>query len=426
MDTIKNFIRSFLQNPAENPVLSGMLIALVAAVIFYSIVKVTGRFLKKIHAKIESWRGTVIPPVKIQSFEVISADRLTDILKQLIKLVRIAALVAILYLFIPLILGFFPPTRTFIKQYLQYIVAPIYAIAHAIIGFIPNLFFIAVIVIITRYILKFTKTFFNEIKTSHIAFPGFHADWAEPTSKLLRAFIIIFAVVIASPYMPGFGSPAFQGISIFLGVLLSLGSTAAIANIIAGAVLTYMRPFKVGDRVRIADAMGDVVEKTLLVTRVRTVKNVEITIPNAMVLGSHMINFSSQAEEQGLIIHTAVTIGYDAPWRQVHDLLISAARATQYILKDPAPFVLQTGLNDYYVAYELNAYTAHAKELLRIQSELHQNIQDTFNNAGVEIMSPAYTAVRDGNQTAVPEDYLPKTGTPRAFHIFPLGNLKKE
>ena len=304
--------------------------------------------------------------------------------------------------------------------------APIYAVAHAIIGFIPNLFFIAVIVIITRYILKFTKTFFKEIKTGHIAFPGFHADWAEPTSKLLRAFIIIFAVVIASPYMPGFGSPAFQGISIFLGVLLSLGSTAAIANIIAGAVLTYMRPFKVGDRVKIADAMGDVIEKTLLVTRVRTVKNVEITIPNAMVLGSHMINFSSLAEEQGLIIHTAITIGYDAPWRQVHDLLISAARATQHILEDPAPFVLQTSLNDYYVAYELNAYTAHAKELLQIRSELHKNIQDTFNEAGVEIMSPAYTAVRDGNQTAIPEDYLPKTGAPRAFRIFPLGNLKKE
>ena len=304
--------------------------------------------------------------------------------------------------------------------------APIYAVAGAIIGFIPNLFFIVVIVIITRYILRFTKMFFNEIKTGHIAFPGFHAEWAEPTSKLLRTLIIIFAVVVASPYLPGFGSPAFQGISIFLGVLLSLGSTAAIANIVAGAVLTYMRPFKAGDRVRIADTMGDVIEKTLLITRIKTIKNVEITIPNAMVLGSHMINFSALAEEQGLIIHTSVTIGYDAPWRQVHDLLISAARSTQHLLEEPSPFVLQTSLDDYYVSYELNAYTAHAKELLQIQSELHQNIQDKFNEAGVEIMSPAFTALRDGNQTALPEDYLPKTAAPRGFRIFPPGMLKKE
>lgn len=426
MDTFKNFILSLLQDPANSPVFLGIVLTIVAAVLFYVIVKITESFLGKVYTKIESWRGTLIPPVKIQSFEVISADRLTDMLQQFIKWVRIAALVAILYIFIPLLLGFFPPTRAFILKYLQYIMAPIYAVAGAIIGFIPNLFFIVVIVIITRYILRFAKTFFNEIKTGHIAFPGFHAEWAEPTSKLLRTLIIIFAVVVASPYLPGFGSPAFQGISIFLGVLLSLGSTAAIANIVAGAVLTYMRPFKAGDRVRIADTMGDVVEKTLLITRIKTIKNVEITIPNAMVLGSHMINFSALAEEQGLIIHTSVTIGYDAPWRQVYDLLISAARSTQHILGEPAPFVLQTSLDDYYVSYELNAYTAHAKELLQIQSELHQNIQDKFNEAGVEIMSPAFTALRDGNQTALPEDYLPKTAAPRGFRIFPPGMLKKE
>ncbi len=229
--------------------------------------------------------------------------------------------------------------------------------------------------------------------------------------------------MLISPYMPGFGSPAFQGISIFFGILLSLGSTAAIANMVAGAALTYMRPFKVGDRVKIADTIGDVVEKTLLITRVQTVKNVEVTIPNAMVLGSHMINFSVLAQESKLIIHTAITIGYDVPWRQVHELLIAAAQGTQGVVPEPPPFVIQTSLNDFSVSYELNVYTADAQRLLAIQSDLHQNIQDKFNEAGVEIMSPTYAAVRDGNQVTIPDDYLPKTYEAQGFRIASLPAL---
>jgi small-conductance mechanosensitive channel len=205
---------------------------------------------------------------------------------------------------------------------------------------------------------------------------------------------------------------------------LSLGSTAAISNIVAGVALTYMRPFNLGDRVKIADTMGDVVEKTLLITRVRTIKNVEVTIPNSMVLGSHMINLSALAKESGLILYTAITIGYDAPWRTVHELLMAAARATRDILAEPPPFVLQLSLNDFSITYELNAYTANVKELLHIQSELHQNIQDRFNEAGVEIMSPTFSAIRDGNQVTIPEDYLPKTAPVKGFRILPMDFLK--
>jgi len=232
--------------------------------------------------------------------------------------------------------------------------------------------------------------------------------------------------VLISPYLPGFGSPAFQGLSIFFGVLLSLGSTATVANVVAGVAITYMRPFKVGDRVKIADTVGDVIEKTLLITRVRTIKNVEVTIPNSMVLGSHMINYGALADEDGLILHTSVTIGYDVPWKKVHGLLIDAAHATKNVLREPAPFVLQTSLNDYSVAYELNVYTAKANALLGSLSELHQNIQDKFNEASVEIMSPSYAALRDGNQLTLPEDYLPRTSSPKGFKILPTESLKPE
>jgi small-conductance mechanosensitive channel len=381
------------------------------------------RLLRRIDAKLESWRGSRIPPIRVQSFEIISADRLTDTLKWLVRKSRLLFWLVGLYIFIPLILSLFPQTRGLVTRYLDYLTAPLYRLFWGLISFIPNLVFITVVIVAVRYVLKLLRIMFAEIQKGKIAFSGFHQDWAQPTFKLLRVMIIVLAVVLVSPYLPGFGSPAFQGISIFFGILLSLGSTAAIANIVAGVALTYMRPFNVGDRVKIADTMGDVMEKTLLITRVRTIKNVEVTIPNSMVLGSHMINLSALAQQSGLILYTAVTIGYDAPWRKVHELLIAAARATRDVLADPAPFVLQISLNDFSITYELNAYTANVKALLQIQSELHQNIQDQFNEAGVEIMSPTFSAIRDANQTTIPEDYLPKTAPVKGFRILPVDIL---
>jgi len=203
-----------------------------------------------------------------------------------------------------------------------------------------------------------------------------------------------------------------------------LGSTAAISNIIAGATLVYTQSFNVGDRVKIADTTGDILEKTMLITRIRTLKNVAVTIPNAMVLGSHIINFSTLARESGLILHTSVTIGYDVPWKKVHEMLLQAGRATNDVLNDPAPFVLQTGLNDYSVTYELNIYISEVAKSPKILSELYQNIQDSFNKAGIEILSPSYAALRDGNEPVIPEDYLPKTSAPRGFRFFSPKTLK--
>jgi len=225
------------------------------------------------------------------------------------------------------------------------------------------------------------------------------------------------------PYLPGSESPAFRGVSIFLGVLFSLGSTAAVANVVAGVILTYMRAFRIGDRVKISDTIGDVIEKTLLVTRVRTIKNEDITVPNAMVLGSHIINYSSSAKDRGLILHTTVTIGYDAPWRKVHELLIAAAHSTEHILKEPSPFILQTALDDFYVSYELNAYTNRPEIMAGIYSSLHQNIQDRFNESGVEIMSPHYAAFRDGNQTTVPGGRTEKDSALPGLNIAGPGGL---
>jgi small-conductance mechanosensitive channel len=259
-----------------------------------------------------------------------------------------------------------------------------------------------------------------------ISFPGFQKDWAVPTFKIVRFIILVLSVIIIYPYLPGAQSRAFEGVSILLGVVLSMASASAISNMIAGIVLTYMSAFKLGDRVKIADTIGDVIEKTLLVTRVRTIKNVDVTIPNSMVLGSHIINFSSSAQERGLILHTPVTISYDTPWNKVHELLISAALECDDILKEPKPFVLQNSLDDFYVNYEINAYTNEPGKMAAIYSQMHSKIQDKFNEAGVEIMSPHFSAVRDGNQTAIPQDYLPKDYQPRSFRLFPFWGMKDE
>ncbi len=377
----------------------------------------------KIYTKLNEWRGTVIRPVKIQRVELLSADRIATVLTGIVKAIKIITVLVLFYVYLTTVLSIFPWTRGISAALLGAVVSTFQVIGQAFATYMPNFVSIVVIIVVTRYVIKLISLLFTGIGRGAIRFEGFHQEWAAPTYKIVRFLVIVFGAIAIFPYIPGSQSEGFRGISVFLGLLISLGSAAAIGNIIAGVVLTYMRAFRVGDRVKIADTNGDVMEKTLLVTRIRTIKNVDVTIPNAMVLGSHLINFSSVAREQGLILHTSVTIGYDAPWRTVHALLISAARATAHILPNPEPFVLQTSLDDFYVTYEINAYTDQPHKMANIYAELHQNIQDKFNEAGVEIMSPHYGQIRDGNQTTIPEQYLPKTYQAPSFRVGPLGAL---
>lgn len=402
-------------------VLVGVAFTLLATAVLIALWRLLGWLFPRIYARLESWRGTRIPAIRIQRLEFISSARLTDVLIGAAKVARIALLVVLLFYFVPLVFSFFPWTEDVATRIFDYILTPVEQVGRAFVGYVPNIFFIAVIVLVTRYLLKFIRLFFDGIERGTLQFPNFYADWAEPTYKIVRFLVLAVALVVIFPYLPGAGSEAFAGVSVFLGVLVSFGSASAIANIIAGIVITYMRPFKLGDRVKIADTVGDVVERNLLVTRVTTPKNVRVSIPNAMVLSSHIINYSASARDQGVILHTGVTIGYDVPWRKVHELLLAAAETTENVLESPKPFVLQTSLDDSYVAYELNAYTDAPQAMPRIYSELHQNIQDRFNEAGVEIMSPHYGALRDGNRTTIPPDHLPRDYQPPGFRVFPFG-----
>lgn len=343
--------------------------------------------------------------IKIKDYQLFDTQKQLNAALLVLRGLYIGLVGLLLYLALPLLFSIFPQTQGWSAILLQWILAPVTGIFRGILNYLPNLFTIIVIFIFTRYTIKALHFFATEVERGALTITGFYRDWAIPTFEIIRFLLYVFMFIVIFPYLPGSDSPIFQGVSVFLGILFSLGSSSAISNIVAGLVITYMRPFKIGDRVRIGDITGDVVEKTLLVTRMRTTKNEDITVPNASVLSGHTINFTTSSQDLGLILHTTVTIGYDVPWRQVHALLIQAATKTHGVMRDKAPFVLQTSLDDFYVSYQLNVFSDQPYRMAGIYSELHRNIQDAFNEGGVEIMSPHYRAQRDGSTITIPPSY---------------------
>ncbi len=333
--------------------------------------------------------------------------------------VRTGVLLAAIAVYLFAVMSFFPRSRFIADELLERLLVVLATVWNGFAGYLPNLIFLVVIVLITYAVIRLVRFLFKEVERGSLSLPGFEPEWSVPTYKIASFLIIALALIMAFPYLPGSQSQAFQAVSLFLGLLISLSSSSAISNIIAGVILTYTGAFRMGDRVKIADAVGDVVGKTLLVTRVRTIKNVDIAIPNALVLSSHIVNYSRAARAEGVILHTSVTIGYNSQWRQIHELLIAAAKKTADVIDEPAPFVLQTSLDDFYVTYELNVYTRNPWRMAVIYSDLHLNIQDTFNEAGVEIMSPHFASIRDGNAQATPETYLPENYEAPEFRILP-------
>ena len=355
--------------------------------------------------------------LRVMQHELVPTDRVWGALRMgaVALLVVVIAVAADLYL--TFLLGLFPWTRAISHQILGYVFSPVRAITLALAGYLPKFLFLIIIIGFVTLGIRIVGVFFRQIRVGRLTFASFPPEWADPTNKIARVLLIALGAVVAFPYLPASSSPAFAGVSVFMGVLVSLASSSALANIMAGTVLTYTGAFRLGDRVKIADAFGDIIGTSLLATRIRTIKNEEVTIPNSIALGSAVINYTRESQTRGLILHTTITIGYDAPWRRVHDLLVEAALATPEILTAPAPFVWQTALNDFYVTYEINAYTGSPQTMVDTYAALHAQIQDAFYAAGVEIMSPHYTSVRDGNTIAVPEAFRPADYQARRFRV---------
>ncbi len=397
-------------------VLIGVALTLLFTLVLWLVVRFASRWLRAASESIGR-RATETALAKLRRVVPLPAARVASFMARLLDAIRALILATAIVVYIPVVLSFFPRTRYVSRVLVGYVVDALARVFSAFGNYLPNLIFLIVISVLTYYAIRLVRLFFSEVGRGRIRLPDFEREWAAPTAKIASFLLVALGLVMAFPYLPGSDSEAFKGVSLFLGLLLSLASSSAISNMIAGVILTYTGAFRVGDRVTIAGSTGDVIDKTLLVTRLRTIKNEDVAIPNTLVLNGHIVNFSSKAKTSGLILHTSVTIGYDAPWRTVHELLIAAAKKTDKILDEPPPFVLQTALNDFFVTYEINAYTRSPQEMVQIYADLHANIQDSFNEAGVEIMSPHYTSLRDGNTMAIPEEYRPPGYTPPGFKV---------
>jgi small-conductance mechanosensitive channel len=371
-------------------------LALLIILLLTFLIYLVNRFYKKASYTIRQQRGKKIKGFSINGYELINAGMQIDLLLVVTKLFKWALIILLVYLALPILFGLFPWTKGIAGTLFGYILNPAKKIVLGVWHYLPDLFTILVIVAVFRYFLKGMSYLKKEIESGDLKINGFYPDWAEPTYQIIRVLVLAFMIIVIFPYLPGSDSLAFKGVSVFLGVLFTFGSAGPLGNVISGIVLTYMRLFKPGDRVKINDVTGDIVEETLLVVRIKTIKNEIISIPNSTILSNHTINYSSEAAQDGLVIYTAITMSYDASWRLVHELLIKAALATEFIEAAPSPFVYQTSLDDYYVSYQINAYTKQPGKQDLIYSTLHQNIQDIFSEAGLQLLSPHYRAFTGG------------------------------
>ena len=388
-------------------------IAIAAIVLIWLLLWGLRRTSDRLIAAVQRRYGENMQGLHIKNFEIMQAEQIRALLRGLASALWWLAAFVLVYLYLERILSRFPWTRGFANWLLELVLDPLRTMRAAIVETIPDLVFLVLLVLLVRYVLKLTKLFFRAVSQGSVHLSGFEAEWAMPTYILLRFAIVAFAVVISFPYLPGSSSDAFKGVSVFVGVLLSLGSSAIVSNVLAGYNLIYRKAYGVGDRVMIGKYVGDVTVVRQQVTHLLTPKNEEIIIPNSMILNSEIVNYSTLARQAKLVLHTAVTIGYDIPWRQVEAMLLEAARRTTGLLREPVPFVLKTALSDFYIEYEINACCNDASAMGRLYSSLHGNIVDVFNEHGVQIMSPHFETQPD-QAVVVPQSqwYAPPARLP--------------
>jgi small-conductance mechanosensitive channel len=363
-----------------------LLFTLLAAALLYGVVRLRRWGVERLGQRFVSGQGEL----KIQSVHLVQSRQLWLAVRALVNAGTTLTMLVIAYLHLSSVLRLYPWTRQLADDLFLLFLHPLQVMGKAVLGAVPDLAFVLVLVLVARYVLRALQLLFQGVESGTVHFEGFDPDWAQPTYKIVRILVVAFTVVVAYPYIPGSDSQAFKGVSLFLGVIFSLGSSSVISNVIAGYTMTYRRAFRLGDRIQVGDVTGFVTEASLLVTRVRTVKNEEVVIPNSQILSSAVINYSAQARGDGVILHTTVGIGYETPWRQVEAMLLLAAGRAQGTEKTPPPFVLQKSLGDFCVVYEINAYCRDANAIARTYTELHRNILDVFNEYGVQIMTPAY------------------------------------
>jgi small-conductance mechanosensitive channel len=390
------------------------LLALGATLVLLAGAYTCGRIAKLLRERLERRYREQVGDITVLSFQVVRADQLWRALAGLLTFVWGFTVIAMVAVYLRYTLALFPWTRGTANGLVDIVTEPLRRMGLGLVSVIPNIVFLAILFLVTRYVLKLFRLFFDSVAAGTVRLHNFDRDWAQPTFKIVRLLVVAFAVVVAYPYVPGSDTDAFKGVSLFIGVVFSLGSTSLIGNIISGYSLTYRRTFRIGDRVRIGEHVGEVMDMRMLVTHLRTPWNEEVIVPNASIVGTEVVNFSSMVQQRGLILHTTVGIGYETPWRQVEAMLIEAAARTRGLLRDRPPFVHQKSLGDFCVTYELNAFCDTPDRMRFLYTDLHRNILDVFNEYGVQIMTPAYEGDPDRLKVVPKERWYAEPARPPA------------
>ena len=401
------------------PLLVAIALALLATLLFALAIRLLLSGRRRWGPRIVALTADRVPRIAIRRVTLVRPEHIRTVTQVVVTIVAWALGLFAGYLYATFLLTRFAWTRAWGEALGHFLGQTLADLGLAAVRAIPDLFTVAIIFLVARFVAGLIKTVFDAVERGTLTIPGIHPDTARPTRRIVGALLWLFAIVIAYPYLPGSGSDAFKGVSVFAGLLLTLGSAGLVGQAMSGLVVMYSRAFREGDFVKVGNVQGTVVSLGMLSTRIRSTKNEYVTVPNGVLVGGTVTNYSApQSHEHSLTIYSSVTIGYDAPWRQVHEIMIAAAKRTEGVLEKPAPFVLQRALGDWYVEYQVNAAidAGRAAELPALYSRLHANLQDSFNEAGVEITSPSYFALRDGNLTTIPADHRPTEPAP-AFRV---------
>jgi small-conductance mechanosensitive channel len=389
-DRIRRAIEQYRTDRQPEARVAGGLRALGATLVLVFVVMALRWLWRHLDRRLAAYFERRLRALGAESVQAGSSERAVDVLRSTLGAVRTVLMLLIVFAYLNVVLGLFPWTRPLHARVAGWFLDPLRVMGEGIVEAIPDLIFLFILVLVLRWTLGLIRLFFDAVERGAVTLAGFEHDWARPTFKIVRLLVILLGVVVAFPYIPGSSSDAFKGVSIFAGVVFSLGSSSVISNLVAGFAMTYRRAFRVGDRVRIGDVVGEVTDIRLQVTHIRTPKNEDVVVPNSTILGTEVFNYSTLARSRGLVLHTTVGIGYETPWRQVEAMLLMAADRVEGLLREPPPFVLQKALGDFCVTYELNVHCDRPQAMPQLYTELHRSILDVFNEFGVQIMTPAY------------------------------------
>ena len=395
--------------------LAGLYYVVIATAILFLAFYLVGLVYWFAAKRIDAWQARLhASGTAIESNPRFHAGRIVRTCMRLLRGLAAAALILTYFLY-----GFatFPRTEIFTSALRTMLGPPLQDVDRAVENYVPNLGYLFVILLFGWVLLKGLKYLFTSIQNGSMVLERFPADWADPTYKLCRTTVFLFVLMVSFPYLPGANSAFFRGFSVFVGALVTFGSSGMIGNLLDGILLTYARAFKLGDVVQIEGVYGKVTEKTLFVTRVVTAGNEHVAIPNGKVLSASVRNYSTHGLGKGVSVSISATIGYDVDWRTVHKLLLEGAARTTQIPTDPAPEVLEQSFGNYSVAYELRAWTKTSDGIFQTYAALRRNVLDAFADGGVEIMTPTILSHRDASELAVPMERFPNRLRPQGIRV---------